>query len=321
MSLVALVILATVRSFFVRQARAAYAKELQDYSPVHSRLVLEFSDELRESSGVAKSGLAEGVFWTHNDSGDRARLFAFDGAEVLFEARLEGADARDWEAMDVGPCPWELLRSCVWVGDVGDNAGVRSHVTLYVFAEEAVGDPGAATVVVVPEHAGDEAPGWRRLDFTYPGGARDVEALAVDPSGDVVMVSKGREGTLGVYRMPAAAVVSGFSASEPVESESAGTLPVEPRWTVGRVVSGGGWAPNGDLVVRTYTEILRFARVAGGWSQVGTPCFVGRLGMGGEALTVVGDSTYMLTREAGGGRSAGADEVVCSHNRQAAPGQ
>ena len=32
-------------------------------------------DELRESSGLGISRTRPGVFWTHNDSGDRPRLY------------------------------------------------------------------------------------------------------------------------------------------------------------------------------------------------------------------------------------------------------
>ena len=37
-------------------------------------------EAIRESSGLAASRLRPGVFWTHNDSGDKPRLYAFDTA-------------------------------------------------------------------------------------------------------------------------------------------------------------------------------------------------------------------------------------------------
>ncbi len=37
------------------------------------------SSEIEESSGIAASRCNENVFWTHNDSGDEAFIYAFDG--------------------------------------------------------------------------------------------------------------------------------------------------------------------------------------------------------------------------------------------------
>ena len=39
--------------------------------------IIEY-DEIREASGIAASRKNSNVFWTHNDSGDENRLFAFD---------------------------------------------------------------------------------------------------------------------------------------------------------------------------------------------------------------------------------------------------
>ena len=50
--------------------------------------------EIDESSGLACSRAASDVFWTHNDSGDRPRVFAFDvEGKHLGAFRLAGAEA------------------------------------------------------------------------------------------------------------------------------------------------------------------------------------------------------------------------------------
>ena len=56
--------------------------------------------EVRESSGVATSRLQDGTFWTHNDSGNKPRLYAFrlDGTH-LGSWNVEGVTAQDWEDM------------------------------------------------------------------------------------------------------------------------------------------------------------------------------------------------------------------------------
>lgn len=81
---------------------------------------------INESSGLVKSRRLDGVFWTHNDSGDRPRIFA-----VTREGRSIGAveilKARnvDWEDIaidDVG-----FLYLC----DIGNNRNRRTDLIVY----------------------------------------------------------------------------------------------------------------------------------------------------------------------------------------------
>ena len=51
-----------------------------------------------ESSGLASSLRREGYFWTHNDSGDGATLYAYDKAgRRTAKVKLTGVSANDWE--------------------------------------------------------------------------------------------------------------------------------------------------------------------------------------------------------------------------------
>ena len=53
--------------------------------------------KIREPSGLARSRRHEGVFWTHNDSGDVPRFFAIDAnGNLLAEFSVEGASHTDW---------------------------------------------------------------------------------------------------------------------------------------------------------------------------------------------------------------------------------
>jgi len=63
-------------------------------------------DPIDEASGIAASRKNEDVLWTHNDSGDTNRIFAFDtqGRHLGFYI-IKGAGNRDWEDMAVGPGP------------------------------------------------------------------------------------------------------------------------------------------------------------------------------------------------------------------------
>ena len=79
--------------------------------------------ELTESSGLAVSEDSSLVF-SHNDSGDRARIFVFDrNGASKGQFNLAGADAIDWEDM----CAFEIGSTrYLAVGDVGDNTARRS---------------------------------------------------------------------------------------------------------------------------------------------------------------------------------------------------
>ena len=56
------------------------------------------TDAITELSGLAASRTRDGVFYTHNDSGDGARFFAIDRTGALLATyTLEGVDANDIE--------------------------------------------------------------------------------------------------------------------------------------------------------------------------------------------------------------------------------
>jgi hypothetical protein len=84
-------------------------------------VAFSFADpRIAESSGLVVSSSGELVY-THNDSGDEARVFAvgLDG-RTRTTWTLPGVQTRDWE--DVARGPDEQGRSCLWLGDIGDNS-------------------------------------------------------------------------------------------------------------------------------------------------------------------------------------------------------
>lgn len=98
---------------------------------------LEFGP-ISESSGLAKSRVWPGVFWTHNDSGDEARLFAVDGRGALIApdwdeayAGLRIADAvnLDWEDVACDDSGHLVIGAC------GNNGNARRDLAVYVLPE------------------------------------------------------------------------------------------------------------------------------------------------------------------------------------------
>lgn len=145
-----------------------------------------------ESSGLAASRIQEGIFWTHNDSGGKPVLFAFNReGEDLGAYELKGATAVDWEDMasfSVGQKRYLL------VADVGDNIEQRKSYTLYFVEEPAVrarpGKPLSLSVVM-------------RVDFTYEDGPHNCESVAVDPVRmEILLVSKVGSGGCKMYVLP-----------------------------------------------------------------------------------------------------------------------
>ena len=189
-------------------------------------------DDIVESSGLARSTYARPLLWTHNDSGDWARVFAVDadgGTRAVLS--LDGADAIDWEDISTGP------DHSIWVGDIGDNGWSRDHVTIYRFTE--------------PESLESGDVDWESYDFEYEDGPRDAEALMVRPrTGRLFVVSKDEDGG-DIYRAPRRLSTSSVNTLRRVASAP-------------HTVTGASFAPDGDsFVLVNYTRAYVFARIGG----------------------------------------------------------
>lgn len=175
-----------------------------------------------ESSGVAESRRLEKRFWTHNDSGYSARLFAIDGPDRRVTAvDVLGAESVDWEDIASGMIDG---RATLIIADIGDNARRRQHVTLYLIDEPEL-DAGQDAV------GNHQVAVRRRIDVRYPDGPQDCEAIAIDAEGRrVLLVSKQALPTAGVYAVSIASEndgrVAGQGADRAVVAERIGTLPL-----------------------------------------------------------------------------------------------
>lgn len=149
---------------------------------------------LRESSGLV-AGAADGaLLWTMADGGGPPDLLALspDG-RLVGRVRVSGAKNRDWEALAMGPCRAGVPggpRTCVWIGDVGDNGADDAEGRARKNGREKV------RLVRVPEPTRDAAGrlpagvAAEVLTFRYEDGPRDVEAMAVLPTGDAWLFTK-----------------------------------------------------------------------------------------------------------------------------------
>jgi hypothetical protein len=138
---------------------------------------------LTEVSGVAASRNNANVLWTHNDSGHPAVAYAIDTFGRLL-GKFNLAGNTDNEDIAIGPGPVTNV-SYLYVGDIGDNTFSRSNIRIYQIPEPVVyGRQFTNPATTTPK-------GARTITLTYPDGARDAEALTVDPvTGDLFIFSK-----------------------------------------------------------------------------------------------------------------------------------
>ena len=135
-----------------------------DPPPTHWRVAEIQAARISESSGLARSRTHEGVFWTHNDSGDVPRFFAIDAdGNLLAEFSVDGADHVDWEDIAIDDAGF------LYLGDVGNNSNDRSELVVYrvVEPDPAGGDGSVAVDAVLPfSYADQEKLGDRtRMNF------------------------------------------------------------------------------------------------------------------------------------------------------------
>lgn len=154
--------------------------------------------EMDETSGIAASGLNKGIYYVHNDSGDTSRFFAITPDGRLKSVIYFKGDAsiqygvEDCEDIAVGPGPVKG-KSYVYMGDIGDNHGWRSHITVYRMEEQkswAGGKDSILKVNAVPVH------------FRYPDSPRDAETLMIDPIEKLFYIVSKRSDSVTVYTAP-----------------------------------------------------------------------------------------------------------------------
>jgi hypothetical protein len=133
--------------------------------------------QLRESSGIAASRAYPGRLYHINDSGDAGRFYIseLDGSNPQ-AVPIVGFRPRDTEALSLGPCPPPSRRSCLWVGDIGDNQRRRKTIEI-VAVEEAQRFDASVNAAA-------------RITLSYPDGAHDAESMAVHPDGSVFILAK-----------------------------------------------------------------------------------------------------------------------------------
>ena len=230
-----------------------------------------------ESSGVAPSRLKSGVFYTHNDSGDKPRFFRFtrDGkVDGVYE--LEGIEAWDWEDMAsavVGGTPY------LYLGDIGDNPRIREEIVVHRVKEPTTGGDQKITE-------------FQSYTLRYPDRAHNCETLFVTSTGDIYLVTKTGEDVSGVYTLKAP------SRSGDYTLRHVRDIPVNTRGYGGKRVTAGDVSPDGKhVVIRTYRAALEYEVPDNfeDWTKDDPTEVRLPLEILGEAICYSKDGKYLLT--------------------------
>src|SRR4051794_22460068 len=218
----------------------AAAKKKPSTPALCARLVPRVTGHVQPAAATELSGLVlsrsqPNVLWTHNDSGDRARVLAVapDGRQ-LADLDVAGADAVDWE--DIA-----ATKDALYLGDIGDNTASRETIAVYRVREPRLPATG-------PLEA-------QRFTLRYPDGAHDAEALLVDPAdGSLVIVTKDARGVSRIY------TATNPSPTDVTTLRLAGTLALG----LGEAVTAGDVSADGrTIALRTYDRAFAWTRKAG----------------------------------------------------------
>ncbi len=142
-----------------------------------------------EASGIAASQRFADTLWIINDGDAPPIAYASDlvGRHRALLA-VAGARNRDWEDLAAFRLDG---RAYLLIADIGDNEGQRKRLRLYVVPEPDIRESRSVSV----------PPSWR-IDFRYPDGPRDAEAVAVDAIGRRVYVLSKRDMPPVLYSVP-----------------------------------------------------------------------------------------------------------------------
>lgn len=213
------------------------ARKSQDYNA--PKIVARIKDDaVQESSGVVASRCNEGAYWTHNDSGDDAFIYAFNlQGDKLGVWRVPGAKNDDWE--DIAAFKDPSGKCFLYVGDTGNNRHDKGELTIYRIPEPQIG-PGDKDAskkdIILTEPA-------QAIEVKDPDFKDDAETLMVHPvTGDIYLLTKNAKRESSIYK-----ISPPFQIDKPNTMQLIGTIsmPAVPKG----LLTGGDISPDGTRVV------------------------------------------------------------------------
>lgn len=231
------------------------------------KIVGVISDKrIAESSGLAASRRFAGSWWTHNDSGDTARVFLLDSrGKTRLVVNLSGAQAVDCEDIAV---VGSQQNAQLYLGDIGDNNSKRDSIEIYRFAEAQIPQdvfapktPSSNLNAAAQKATAQKAISSTRLNaapeialkpqkmtLRYTDGAHNAETLIALPDGTLVIVTK----TTGISQIWKTARPFATDTTQTLVKMGEFAFGAEGRFT--RLTTGGDLSSDGKRVlIRTYS--------------------------------------------------------------------
>lgn len=195
---------------------------------------------INESSGLVLSRTYPGVVWTHNDSGDSARIFAItiDGKAIRPE-NADGAYA-GFLIVDAHNIDWEDIATDgngnLIIAACGNNGNARKDLALYVVKEPDPRQTNAASVL-------------RTIRFRYPD-QTEFPPVANNFDCEALFAHGGKYYVLTKHRADTRTQLYRFDTTDP-EKENIPTL--IGVYDIGGMVTAAEMSPDGKrLAVLTY---------------------------------------------------------------------
>lgn len=200
--------------------------------------------DIDEASGLVASGNLPGMLWTHNDSGDKNRIFLIDKtAKWKGTYYLNNVENRDWEDIAISHFPDN--ENYLFIADIGDNeASYKNDYRIYKVKEPKI----------LTNSTGDQyLNNVETIRFKYSDGSRDAETLLIDHlTKDLYVITK-REARIRVYQIPYPQSTNSintavFITELPIGGELAGV----PTGATGGDIS----TDNTEIIIKNYFQIF-----------------------------------------------------------------
>ncbi len=192
-------------------------------------------DIINEASGIADSKNNPGFLWVEEDGDNPPELTLVSHQGVVQKKiAIRGATNRDWEDITLSSGP-EPGKNYIYLADIGDNGLTYGLYTIYRFEE--------------PMSVMDTVELFDKIQFSYPDGSHDAEALIVDhQTKDIYIITK-RDVQSQIFKLT-------YPQSTSLENKAV----LAGKLNYNGVVSAA-IAPDGKgIVLKTYQEIHFFPR-------------------------------------------------------------
>jgi hypothetical protein len=151
------------------------------------------NNHIDEASGIAVSHLNKDVIWINNDSGSDAALYAVSTqGKYLATLTLLGIKNHDWEDLSILNYKGD---NYIVIADTGDNDSEGTNYQLHFIKEPIlnINNSNQQELITTTE--------WT-VNFAYQDTPRDVEAVAVDPINEKILLLNKRELPHQLFTLP-----------------------------------------------------------------------------------------------------------------------